>query len=85
MATVFLPNAGKTEVRSPEYRWYACTAGSSWFTQKTSWSCAISNENEALALSDTPGHCAIRIRNTIPKLVDPLILHSKLHPRVHVE
>ncbi len=74
----------QTQTQTQPYRWYLCIE-----KRPLQWTCVRTEEKEALypwtSFSiDTSTTKAVPIQTWVPRILDPIILHSTLHPKVGI-
>lgn len=61
------------------YRWYLCVQD-----EPNKWTCVKTTSEIALETIGLTPSTAIPIWKGIPKLLDPLLLHIQVHPRMKI-
>jgi hypothetical protein len=81
MVDIHLPTSDFKKNQYDPYRWYLCKE-----SRPGVWSCAQTEAEQALSYVKYEGETtrAIMIWKPFPKMLDPLILHKRLHPKVKI-
>ena len=81
MVDIHLSNSDFKKEQYDPYRWYLCKESRSGV-----WSCNETEAERALSYVKYKGEStrAIMVWRTIPRILDPLILHKRLHPQVKI-